>query len=72
MALANYESALRLFLSKLESEYGKLDSLSVFQAAPVSAAITLGRVLMPNVSPRLMLFERGLDDKFYLALEVKR
>lgn len=71
-ALAALEQTLRDFLASLEIRHGHIATLPIFGAVPVSAAITLGRVLMPQVSPALHVFDRGQDGTFFLALEVTK
>ena len=70
-ALRAFESVLRSLLARIEGRT-KPVALSVFAAIPVAAAVTLGRVLMPNVSPALHLYDRDKDGKFFFALEIKR
>ena len=71
-ALVSLERELRSFLAQIEASHGKPEALSVFLAIPVSAAVTLGRVLMPNVSPALRIYDRNEQQQFFYALEVKR
>jgi len=71
-ALAALERALRALFAAIEASHGRLDALPVFGALPVSAAITLGRVLMPQVTPVLHIYDRGSDGTFFLALEVTK
>jgi hypothetical protein len=71
-ALANFESEVRRLLAALERDHGKVDSISVFPAIPLSCAVTLGRTLMPNVSPALKIFDRDENGNYFAALEVRR
>lgn len=71
-ALLRFDHTLRRFLAFLEREHGKLASVAVFPAVPVSAAVTVGRVLMPNVSPRLEVFDRDETGTFVPSLTVSR
>ena len=71
-ALANFEATIRRFLARVEADHGKIDQISLFPAAPLSAAITVGRVLMPNVSPAWTIFDRDEHGQFFHALEVRR
>ncbi len=66
------ESQLRNFFANVEARHGKIDTMSVFPAIGVATAVTLGRVLMPRISPALVLYERDNDRRFYRALEVRR
>ncbi|ADL45305.1 hypothetical protein Micau_1752 [Micromonospora aurantiaca ATCC 27029] len=63
---------MRGFLAALEANHGNLDSINVFAAISVSAAVTVGRVLMPQVSPMLKIYDRDNNGAFFLALRVRR
>jgi hypothetical protein len=71
-ALTNFDRELRRFLASVEANHGKVDRIDLFAAVPVSAAITLGRVLMPHVSPAWAVFDRDEQGRFFEALEVHR
>ncbi len=71
-ALTNFDRAVRRFLALVEDDHGKLGRVDLFAAIPVSAAITLGRVLMPHVSPAWAVFDRDDQGGFFEALEVWR
>lgn len=70
--LAAIEAHLRGFLMMVEETHGKIDQIEVFPAIGNATAVTLGRVLMPEVSPCLGMHERADDRSFYRALEVRR
>ncbi len=70
-ALTNFEAAVRSLLALVERD-GKPQQLAILPALPITAAITLGRCLMPNVSPVLHLYDRGADGRFCHACEVRR
>lgn len=72
VALKNYEGALRDFLSHVEQAHHTAGTIAIFAAIPLAAAITLGRVLMPNVSPALAVYDRDEHGAFFRALEVRR
>ncbi len=71
-ALASFEQSLRTVLARIELNHGRIETIGVLAAIPVSAAITLGRVLMPEVSPSLTIYDRNEDGAFFRALEVRR
>lgn len=71
-ALAAFEAAVRRFLADVERLHGKPERIALFAAVPVAAAVTLGRVLMPNVSPAWSVYDRDQHGKFFLSLEVRR
>jgi hypothetical protein len=71
-ALANFDAAIRGFLARVEADHGKIDRIALFPAVPVSVAVTLGRVLMADVSPAWAVFDRNEDRQFFEALEVRR
>lgn len=71
-ALANFDRVVRRFLATLEETHGKVDRVKLYAAVPVAAAITLGRVLMPHVSPAWTVYDRNAERQFFEALEVRR
>jgi hypothetical protein len=71
-ALSNIEATLRELLATIERDHGKIRQLHVFPAVGNATAITLGRVLMSNVSPALIVYDRDGDGHFFKALEVQR
>jgi hypothetical protein len=71
-ALAAFEAAARRFLAVVERDHGKPQRIALFAAVPVSAAVTLGRVLMPNVSPAWTVYDRDENGQFFLSMEVRR
>jgi len=70
--LANFEGALRRFLAMIEERQGKIPSVALFPAIPVSAAIQVGRTLMPQVSPSWRVFDRDDGGTFMEVLEVTK
>lgn len=72
VTLTSFDGAVRRFLVQVERDHGKPERIDLFTAIPLSAAITLGRVLMPNVSPAWAVFDRDEQGHFFKALEVKR
>jgi hypothetical protein len=70
--LAAFEAAARRFLAVVERDHGKPQRVALFVAVPVSAAVTLGRVLMPNVSPAWAVHDRDQNGHFFLSMEVRR
>lgn len=67
--LSAFERTVRAFLSHLESKRKHLTRLHVLAAAPVSAAITLGRCVAWGIHPSLAVYDRN-DGSYELALEV--
>jgi hypothetical protein len=70
--LASFEGIMRKFLASVEADHGRIDAIDLFPAVGVSAAVTIGRVLMPHVSPAWNIHDRGGDGGFFHALRVKR
>jgi len=70
--LAQLESAFRDFLAEVEKVHGKIPVVAVFPAVGVATAVTLGRVLMPNISPAWSIYDRDARGSFFRALEVAR
>lgn len=69
--LANFEDAMRSFLAGLEESNGDVGHISIFPAVPVSAAVSIGRVLMPGVTPAVKVFDRDDRGVFFEALEIR-
>ena len=67
-----FEGVLRKFLAAVEADHGRVDSIDLFPAVGVSAAVTIGRVLMPHVSPAWNIHDRGSDGRFFPVLRVQR
>ncbi len=70
--LLNFEYAVRAFLAAVEADHGKVERVDLFAAIPLSAAISLGRVLMPHISLSWAVFDRDEQRRFFEALEVRR
>lgn len=71
-ARVSFEQMVRRLFAHVEKEHGKIPEIAIFPAIPISCAITLGRAIMPHVSPSLIVYDRDEHNKFYRALEVKR
>lgn len=69
-ALRSFESEIRNFVSIVEDAHRGTSSVSLFSAVPLSAALHIGKALMPNVSPPWKVYDRGGDGAFFFALEV--
>lgn len=67
--LASFERAVRALLAELEATHKGVRRLHVFAAAPVSAAVTLGRAAGWGIHPSFAVYDR-VDDKYVLAMEV--
>lgn len=70
--LSNYEDILRDLLARIENDHGKIQDIHTFPAMGVAPALTLGRVLMPHISPGLIMYDRTTDRSFVKAMRVKR
>lgn len=70
--VAHFDKAMRGFLAMVELDHPSAESIDVYAAVPLSIAVTMGRALMPDVSPTLRVFDRGEDGQFFVALEVTR
>ena len=67
--LESFEVAVRGLLAQLEATHKGVRQLHLFAAAPVSAAVTLGRAAGWGIHPSFAVYER-VDDKYRLAMEV--
>jgi SMODS-associated and fused to various effectors sensor domain len=70
--LVNFENATREFLALAEVHHRDAEFIDVFPAIPISCAVTLGRVLVPRVSPALRVYDLAEDGEYFMAMEVKR
>jgi hypothetical protein len=71
-ALVSFEDTLRRFLGIIEADHGRIEAIDLFPAIGVSAAVTVGRVLMPHVSPAWNVFDRHNTGAFFHAIQVRR
>lgn len=71
-ALAAFESACRSFLQRVEREHGRVARIALFPSVGVAGAVTLGRVLMPDVSPAWQVYDRLASGIFERVLEVSK
>jgi hypothetical protein len=67
--LCNFERAVRKLLGTWEKAAKSLRRVHLFVAAPVSAAVVLGRVLDPQVNPHWLVYDRRDAGGYQLALE---
>lgn len=70
--LANFQRSLRRFLGMVEEMHGKISNIPLFPAVPVSAAIEIGRTLMPTLSPSWRVFDRIDRSEFIEMMEVAK
>lgn len=55
---ANFSDEYRRFLGRLELDHKRARKLHLFAAAPVAAAVELGRARDPNVHPTFVVYQR--------------
>ncbi|MEU7734775.1 HNH endonuclease [Streptomyces griseus] len=67
--LSEFTNSLRSMLSSLEAQHKHMQTLHVLAAAPVSAAVTLGRVHDAHVHPKMAIYDRT-DGRYTVALEI--
>jgi hypothetical protein len=70
-ALSSFTGAYHAFLAALETAMPDCREISLFPAVPVSAAVVLGRGLMREAHPALVVYDRS-SDSYERALEVNR
>jgi hypothetical protein len=70
-SLAAFAETYHAFLADLEQRHAYCRELTVFPAVPVSAAITLGRGLMREAQPALVIYDR-VGASYVAALEINR
>ncbi|MEU7212533.1 HNH endonuclease [Streptomyces sp. NPDC044989] len=66
--LSEFTNSLRSMLSFLEAQHKHMQTLHVLAAAPVSAAVALGRVHDAHVHPKMAIYDRT-DGRYTVALE---
>ncbi|MFB6905537.1 SAVED domain-containing protein [Streptomyces bacillaris] len=67
--LSEFTNSLRSMLSFLEAQHKHMQTLHVLAAAPVSAAVALGRVHDAHVHPKMTIYDRT-DGRYTVALEI--
>jgi hypothetical protein len=67
--LGSFERAVRLLLGELEATHKAVLRLHLFAAAPISAAVTLGRAAGWGIHPSLAVYDRT-SSRYQLVLEV--
>ncbi|MGA5557140.1 SAVED domain-containing protein [Streptomyces lavendulocolor] len=67
--LSEFTNSLRSMLSFLEAQHKHMQILHVLAAAPVSAAVALGRVHDAHVHPKMAIYDRT-DGRYTVALEI--
>ncbi|GHD97328.1 SAVED domain-containing protein [Streptomyces naganishii] len=67
--LSEFTNSLRSMLSSMEAQHKHMRILHVLAAAPVSAAVALGRVHDAHVHSKLAIYDRT-DGRYTVALEI--
>jgi hypothetical protein len=65
-----FAATYRTFLAALERDNPGLAAIELVVAAPLTAAIVLGRARMADVHPALRVYDRNGDGGYDLALEI--
>jgi len=68
-SLVSFETAVRAVLADVESTRKQVRRLHIVAAAPLSAAVVLGRVRDPHVHPAYVLYDRT-DNGYQPVLEI--
>lgn len=70
-ALDNFTRCWRQLLATLEQDHASIESVSLFPAIPVTAAIAIGRALIRGRHPKLAVYDlSGATGKYKFALDV--
>jgi hypothetical protein len=69
-SLAAFDRHLRALFSELEASSKGVRRLHVLAAAPVAAAVAIGRAHHPTVHPDLVIYDRAPDGQYRTALEI--
>ncbi|MEM9520799.1 MAG: SAVED domain-containing protein [Actinomycetota bacterium] len=68
--LLAFERTIRQFISSCENAHPTITTVHLFPAVDVASAVTLGRVLLPSVSPAWTVYDRDLSGDFQEAMRV--
>ena len=71
-SLKNFADAYHMFLSELERLHKSARELHLFAAIPVAAAVLVGRGLMRDVHPAVIVYDRVAGGGFEVTVEVNR
>ncbi len=70
-ALDNFTRCWRDLLAALERDHAGVDSVSVFPAVPVTAAIAIGRALIRGAHPTLAIYDlSAASERYEFAMDV--
>lgn len=58
-SLEQFRHTYASLLREIETNYPSVKAIHMFPAVPISAAVILGRELMRNVSPSLIIYDKG-------------
>lgn len=70
-SLKNFTTSIRRMFSHIEMTDKHILRLHVLAAVPVSAAVTLGRIRIPEVNPALVLYDRTDQGTYQTAMEIQ-
>jgi hypothetical protein len=70
-SLENFAETYHRFLEMIEHEHPDCRRLEIFPACPASAAVALGRGVMRDVQPSLVVYDRAADGSFRRTLELR-
>lgn len=65
-----FRTTYRKLLRKIERSHKNAKKIHLFPAIPVSIAVVCGRELMKDVSPSLLVYDKGVEE-YNFAMEVK-
>lgn len=70
-SLQNFSATIRRMFSEIERTRKDISCLHVLAAIPVSAAVTLGRIRIPEVNPSLVIYDRTDRGTYQTAMEIQ-
>lgn len=71
-SLGVFADTYHRFLTIVERDHPDCREIELFAAAPASAAVQLGRGIMRDVQPNLIVYDRNADRSFERALALRR
>jgi SMODS-associated and fused to various effectors sensor domain len=70
-SLENFAETYHQLLAKIEQEHPSCRELLIFPACPASAAVALGRGVMRDAQPALIVYDRASGGSFQRALDLR-
>lgn len=70
-SIENFAETYHCFLEMVEREHPNCSQIEIFSACPASAAVALGRGVMRDTQPALLVYDRATDGSFKRTFELR-